>query len=159
MCGRKINLLSIRNNIYHQQKKYMRLRPDTYFDTLSREEIIHQLKSSNQFNSSDCDADTQMLNKQLKMYECTRHLSFWHDESSFSSHSHILIVVSCLDDTAVFVTDEEYFNIEDSLINIQAGIQKPFLYLTVIWEGGSWVVGGDSSFHPQVGFPLITQKW
>ena len=35
VCGRKINLLSIRNDMYHQQKKYMRLRPDIYFDTLS----------------------------------------------------------------------------------------------------------------------------
>ena len=137
----------------------MRLRPDTYFDTLSREEIIHQLKTSNQFNSFDCDADTQVLNKQLKMYERTCHLTFRHDESSFSSHSRILIVVSCLDDTAVFVTDEDYFKLEDSLINIQAGIEKPFLYLTLIWEGGSWGVGGDCSSHPPVGFPLITQKW
>ena len=35
VCGRKINLLSIRNDMYHQQKKHMRLRPDIYFDTLS----------------------------------------------------------------------------------------------------------------------------
>ena len=68
-------------------------------------------------------------------------------------------MVSCLDDTAVFVTDKEYFKLEDSLINIQAGIEKPFLYLTLIWEGGSWGVGGDCSSHPPVGFPLITQKW
>ena len=46
-----------------------------------------------------------------------------------SSHSHILIMVSCLYDTAVFVTDEEYFKSEDSLINIQACIEKPFLFL------------------------------
>ena len=134
----------------------MRLRPDTYFDTLSREELIHQLKTSNQLNSFDCDADTQVLNKQLKMYERTCHLTFRHDESSFSSHSRILIVVSCLDDTAVFVTDEEYFKLEDSLINIQAGIEKPFLYLTLIWEGGSW--GGDSSSHPPSWFSLNNSK-
>ena len=40
-CGRNISLLTIRNDMYHQQKKYMRLRPDTYFDTLSREDVIH----------------------------------------------------------------------------------------------------------------------
>ena len=41
VCGRNISLLTIRNDMYHQQKKYMRLRPDTYFDTLSREDVIH----------------------------------------------------------------------------------------------------------------------
>ena len=53
VCGRKINLLSIRNDMYHQQKKYMRLRPDIYFDTLSREEVIHQLKTINEFSCSE----------------------------------------------------------------------------------------------------------
>ena len=38
-------------------------------------------------------------------------------------------MVSCLYDTAVFVTEEEYFKSEGSLINIQARIEKPFLYL------------------------------
>ena len=129
VCGRKINLLSIRNDMYHQQKKYMRLRPDKYFDTLSHEEVIHQLKTINEFNSLDCDANTQVLTQRLKMYERTRHLIFWHDGSSLSSHSHILIMVSCLYETAVFVTGEEYFKSEGSLINIQARIEKLFLYL------------------------------
>ena len=129
MCDRKISLLSIRNDMYHQQKKYMRLKPDIYFDTLSREEVIHQLKTINEFNSFSCDAGTQVLKKRLKMYERTHHLIFWNDGSSLSSHSHILIMVSCLYDTAVFVTDEEYFKSEGSLINIQARIEKSFLYL------------------------------
>ena len=105
--------------MYHQQKKYLRLRPYTYFGTLSREEVIHQLKTINEFNSFDCDAYTQVLKKRLRMYEHTRHLIFWQDGSSLSSHSHILIMVSWLYDTAVFVTDEECFKLEGSLINIQ----------------------------------------
>ena len=129
VCGRKISFLSIRNDMYHQQKKYIRLRPDTYFDTISREEVIHQLKTINEFNSFDCDADTQVLEKRLHMYERTRHLIFWHDESSLSSHSHILIIESCLYDTTVFISDEEYFKSEGSLINIQPRVEKPFLCL------------------------------
>ena len=85
----------------------MWLRPDTHFDIPSREEVIHQLKKINEFSSFDCDADTEMLKKRLKMYESTRHFIFWHDGPSLSSHSHILIIVSYLYDTAVFVTDEE----------------------------------------------------
>ena len=131
VCGRKINLLSIRNDMICtiNRKKYIPLRPDTYFDTLSREDVIRQLETINEFNSFDYDADTKVLKKRLKMYERTGHLIFWHDRSSLSSHSHILIMVSCLYDTAVFVTDEVYFKSEGSLINIQARIEKPFLYL------------------------------
>ena len=44
-----------------------------YFDTLSRDEAIHQLKTVKQFNSLDCDADNQVLKKRLKIYERTRH--------------------------------------------------------------------------------------
>ena len=106
----------------------MRPRLDIYFDTLSREELIHQLKTINEFNSLDC-ADTQVLTQRLKMYERTCHLIFWHDGSSLSSHSHILIMVSCLYNTAAFVTDKENFKSEGSLINTQARIEKPFLYL------------------------------
>ena len=107
----------------------MRLRLDIYFDILSREEVTHQLKTINEFNSFNCDAGTQVLKKKLKMYERTRHLIFSHAGSSLSSHSHILFMVSCLYNTAVFITDEEYFRSEGSLINIQTRIEKPFLYL------------------------------
>ena len=107
----------------------MPLRLNIYFDTLSREEVIHQLEKINEFNSLDYDADTQVLKKLLKMYERTRHLIFWHDGLSFSSHSLILVMVSCLNDTAVFVTDEEYFKSGCSLINIQTHTEQPFLYL------------------------------
>ena len=80
VCSRKINLSSIRNDMCHQQKKYMRLRPDTYLDPLSREEVIQQLKTINEFNSFDCNTDTQVLKKRLKMHERTRHLIFWHQD-------------------------------------------------------------------------------
>ena len=103
----------------------MRLRSDVYFDTLSREEVIHQLKTINEFISLNCDSDTQMLKKWLKMYECTCHLIFWHDGSSLSSHSHILIIVPCFYDTAVFVTDEEKFKSKGSLITSKLVLKRP----------------------------------
>ena len=64
-----------------------------------------------------------------EMYELTLHLIFPSSGLSLSSHSHILIMVFCLYDTAVFVTDEEFFKSEGSLINIQARTEKPFLHL------------------------------
>ena len=32
----------------------------------------------------------------------------WHDTSTVSDHSHLLMLVKCLYDTALFFTDDEY---------------------------------------------------
>ena len=52
---------------------------------------------------------------------------FWHDGSTISNHSHILAMVSCLYDPAVFLTDEEYSKSNSVLANIHAVVEKPFL--------------------------------
>ena len=67
----------------------------------------------------------------LKLLKCEKYINCpgFPYYTLLSSHSHILIMMSCLYDTAVFVTDEEYFKSEGSLINIQACIEKPFLFL------------------------------
>ena len=41
-CGRKIDLLNMRSDMYNQQKKYARLKPDTYYSNLSNKESINE---------------------------------------------------------------------------------------------------------------------
>ena len=65
------------------------------------------------------ESDEHMREK-LKKYQRTRNLILWHDGSSLSSHSHILIIVACLYDTAVFYTDEEYYQMRGIRCNVQA---------------------------------------
>ena len=59
----------------------------------------------------------------------TRNLLFWHDGSTIFNHSHLMIVVACMFDAAVYLTDQEYFNLYGKYINIQSVIEKPYLYI------------------------------
>jgi len=54
---------------------------------------------------------------------------FWHDGSSISNHSHILMTVSCIYDPATFLTDAEYQQKYGKLINVQPIVEAPYLYL------------------------------
>ena len=58
-------------------------------------------------------------------------LDIWHDCSRIYLylHSHILVMVSCLYDPAVFFTDEEYSKSNGVLVNLQAIVEKPFLHI------------------------------
>ena len=72
---------------------------------------------------------TDILKNKLKKFERTCNLMFWHDGSTISNHSHILAMVSCLYDPAIFLTDEEYSKSNGVLANLQAIVEKPFLYI------------------------------
>ena len=53
---------------------------------------------------------------------------FWHD-GSLANHSHILMTVSAMYDPAVCVTDQQYFKKHKESLNVQAEVEKPYLYL------------------------------
>ena len=72
---------------------------------------------------------TDILKNKLKKFERTCNLMFWHDGCTISNHSHILVMVSCLYDPAIFLTDEEYSKSNGVLANLQAIVEKPFLYI------------------------------
>ena len=54
---------------------------------------------------------------------------FWHDGSSISNHGHLIIMVTCMFDPAVYLTYQEYLNLYGKHINIQPVIEKPYLYI------------------------------
>ena len=128
VSGRKIDLVSIRNDMYNQHKKFMRLRSDNDYSKLSRDDTIKHLCRINEFDFTDTDKNTDILKNKLKKFERTRNLIFWHDGSTISNHSHILVMVSCLYDPAIFLTDEEYLKSNGVLVNLQAIVEEPFLY-------------------------------
>ena len=107
----------------------MRLRSDNNYSKLSREDTIKQLRRINEFDVTDIHKNTDILKSKLKNFERTRNLMFWHDGSTISNHSHILVMVSCLYDPAIFLTDEEYSKSNGVLANLQAIVEKPFLYI------------------------------
>ena len=54
---------------------------------------------------------TEDQTERLKKFQRTRHISCWHDGSTISNHGHLLVTVSTLYDTALFYTDEEYYQL------------------------------------------------
>ena len=119
VSGRKIDLESIRNDMYNQHKKFMRLRSDNDYSKLSREDTTKQLCRINEFHITDIDKNTDILNNKLKKFERTRNLIFWHDGCTISNYSPILVMVSCLYDPPIFLTDEEYSKSNGALVNFR----------------------------------------
>ena len=108
MSGRKIPLCDIRKEMLLKHKVFMKLYCDTKLSQLSRAELVDELKKIHELEDHELHESDEHMREKLKQYQRTRNLIFWHDGSSLSSHSHILIMVACLYDTAVLYTDEEY---------------------------------------------------
>ena len=95
----------------------MRLQSDNYYDNMSKEMIKEKLESIEEYDEEeDGSKSLSDLIEKIKKYERTRHLAFWHDGSTVSNHSHILMTVSCMYDKAVYLSDAEYQNIHGRLL-------------------------------------------
>ena len=53
----------------------------------------------------------------------------WHDTSTISDHSYLLMVVKCVHDPAIFYINEAFRQKYNKNINIQVEIEKPFTYI------------------------------
>ena len=129
VSGRKIPLCDIRKEMLLKHKVFMKLYCDTKLSQLSRAELVDELKKIHELEDHELHESDEHMREKLKKYQRTRNLIFWHDGSSLSSHSHILITVACLYDTAVFYTDEEYYEMSGIKCNVQASAEKPFLHI------------------------------
>ena len=127
VSGRKIPLRNIRTTMLQKQEKYMRVRTDSEFNNMSREHLITGLKNINEFGINDKNSLLEDLSKKLMKYERTRSLSLWHDGSTH--HGHLLMMVACLYDPAVFLTDDECKEKPNMEVNIQSEVEKPELYI------------------------------
>ena len=129
VCGRKIPLENIRSKLFRQHKDFLRLKPESYYENISLEELKVSFNALNENHHIDFSLPLKDLQKKLKMIERTRHLMLWHDGSSLANHGHILFMVSQIFDPALFYTDEEYFQISGKNVNVQAIVEKPELYI------------------------------
>ena len=112
-----------------KQEKYMRVRTDSEFNNMSREQIITGLKNINEFEINDENRSLEKLLKKLMKYERTRSLSLWHDGSTLSNHGHLLMMVACLYDPAVLLTDDECKEKYYMEVNVQSEVEKTELYM------------------------------
>ena len=129
---RKIDLESIPIDIYIQQKKFMRLRSDNNYSKVSKEDTIKRLHRINEFDVTNIHKNTDILKNKLKNFERTRNLMFWHYGSTISNHSHILVMASCIYDSAIFLTDEEFSKSKGVLPNLQAIVKNEFFQYILV---------------------------
>ena len=87
----------------------MRLTSDQEFSKFTKEEVIEKLLEIGELNKSEELLSLEELLKKLKQLERTRYFSCWHDSSSLNNHSHLLVTINVMYDTACFLTDDEYY--------------------------------------------------
>ncbi|XP_065664548.1 uncharacterized protein LOC136086194 [Hydra vulgaris] len=107
--GRKLSINDIRADMLKNHKAFMRFRTDQEYLDLSRETIVDSLKRIDEFNDDYDNRSVLHLREIFKKFERTRHLMFWHDGSSLSSHGHILMLISVMYDKAIFFNNNEYY--------------------------------------------------
>ena len=69
-----------------------------------------------------------LLLQKLKSFERTRNLMLWHDGSTVSNHSH-LMVVSSMYDPAIYLNDVEFYAKYKYSVNVQSIVERPNLYI------------------------------
>ena len=83
----------------------MRNTTDVNFMNMSFEEVEMKLKYLNELKEEE---DFPIMKERLKQMERTRHLKVWPDLSTVANHSHLVFMVSCLYDPALFYNHQEY---------------------------------------------------
>ena len=127
--GRKIPLIEIRKKQYEKKKEFYRLFNKNEVDNFSRGEVVRELDRINELHEEDLELETASLKQKFIKCNSTRNLQFWHDGSCISNHSHLLMVVNTLYDTAIHYTNDEYQQIYNKKIDVQGEIEKPDLYI------------------------------
>lgn len=84
--GRKQPLEEIRKKTLKLHEKFMRVKPDEFYNEMPREQLVSRLTELNEYDEND--GLTKMRKKPKKM-ECTRHLPIWHDHSTLANNGHI----------------------------------------------------------------------
>ena len=76
----------------HEKLGLLHNQPDDYFEKLTDAEVKTQLEKLGEKTEGTPDE----LKAQLKSMNRTRHLKIWHDHSTISGHSHLLVTVACV---------------------------------------------------------------
>ena len=83
---RKIALHDIRQKMFVHQKSYMRLHTNDEIASFDEKDLLNLLKARKEFSLEHSKSLTrEEFANQLKEYERTRYLMFWHDHSCFKS--------------------------------------------------------------------------
>ena len=129
IAGRKVPLSEIRKKQYKNYKQFYRIFTESQIKEMDREELVKELKRIDEFSKSDIYMDINTLQQRFRKFNTTRNLQFWHDGSSISNHSHLLMTVNTLYDKTIHMTDQEYEEKHKRKVDVQSEIEKPYIYI------------------------------
>ena len=104
-----ISLAEIREKTLRDQTEYLRILPNDFYTNASEDKIESEFKRIHEQYDMNLSRSDQA--EVLKRLQRKRHLNCWHDGSGISNHGHLLITFSTTYDTALFYTDEEFFEL------------------------------------------------
>ena len=128
MEGRKVPLREIRSKMLKDHQNYIRVYSDQHY-IAEKDQMLQFLKKYNEYY---LHFDALLVNEiclEIDVLMQTQNLMFWHDGSSISNHSHLMIIVSCMFDPVVYLTNDEYSEIHGKYVNVQSIVEKPYLYI------------------------------
>ena len=126
--GRKQPLVEIRERTLKEHEKFMQHRSDDEYDRMGHDSLTMLLQAVNEYKAGE---STESMRKKLKDIERTRHLKIWHDLSTIANHGHLVFMVSCLYDPAIYYTNAEYKELTgyNNTLDIQTKIESPEVYI------------------------------
>ena len=92
--GRKVPLKEIRSKILKDHQNYMRVYSNQHY-IAEKDQMLEFLKKYNEYYPQFDTLSVNEIRFKLGVLNQTQNLMFWHDGSSISNHSHLMIMVSC----------------------------------------------------------------
>ena len=92
-------------------------------------DLVKYLKDINEYNVTNYDVET--LKQKINTFQRIRYLMMWHDCSTVGGHSCLLMMLACMYDPACYSTDTEFHLNYNKLVNIQAIVETPMIYILV----------------------------
>ena len=120
VSGRKFSLIQIRKDLLQKYSHYMRLTTGEEFSKMAKKILS---------NIGEFDVKENEKVRKVKKFERTRYLACWHDGSSVGNHSHLLVTVNVLYDTASFLSDSEYYLKQKEKVNVQASVVEQNMHI------------------------------
>ena len=109
LSGRKFGIKELQNRITTKTHKFMRLKDDQFYLEMNEEELRFEYQRINETFKEKWTKDR--LVTEIKRLHRTRHYVCWHDGSSVSNRSHLLVMMGCVYDPALYYTDKEYLEL------------------------------------------------
>ena len=115
----------IQSTLYAAKKNCYRIFSMQQIAMMDKCSLHEELEGIGELADSDVNEDIGILREKWKCLNSNRYVQFWHDGSSISNHSYLLMAVNCIYDIAIHLTNEEYEMKFRKKVNVQSTIEMP----------------------------------